>query len=118
MNRTVHKIDATNQTLGRLASRVAILLRGKQKVNFQPHIDNGDFVYIKNAQKMRFTGSKLEKKKYFHFSGYLGGMKEITLKKQLDKEPGFILKHAVKCMLPNNKLRAVAIKRLKFIKGE
>jgi large subunit ribosomal protein L13 len=114
MNRKSHLIDATNKTLGRLASEIAVLLRGKNQTDFAPHKDMGDLVIVKNVDKLKFSGRKLEQKKYYHHSGYLGGLKEITLKKLFEKNPAEVLKKAVYGMLPKNKLRAKMIKRLKF----
>lgn len=114
MKRQIHTIDATNKILGRLASEIAILLRGKQKPNFVPHKDMGDFVIVKNVDKIKITGKKIEKKKYFYHTGYLGGLKEIPLKKIFKENPAKVLKKAVYGMLPKNKLRAKQIKRLKF----
>jgi len=116
MRRQTHTIDAGGKVLGRLATQIAILLRGKHKPNFVPHKDMGDFVVVKNIAKIKLTGRKFEQKKYFHHSGYLGGLKEISLKKVFQSEPGKILKMAVLGMLPKNKLRAKTIKRLKIEK--
>jgi len=108
-------IDATDKSLGRLAAEVAVLLRGKNKSNFLPYKDSGDNVIIKNIGKMKFTGNKLEDKKYFHYTGYLGNLKEKKLKEYLVKSgPEEVLRTAVMGMLAKNKLRAQQIKRLKF----
>ena len=114
MERKTHTIDATGQVLGRLASQISILLRGKHKKIFQPNKDLGDFVIIKNIDKIRVTGKKMEKKKYYRHSGYLGGLKEISLQKLFAKNPAQVLKMAVLRMLPRNKLSKEQIKRLKF----
>jgi large subunit ribosomal protein L13 len=114
MERKTHKIDATGKVLGRLASEIAILLQGKHKPNFDPSKDMGDFVIVKNVDKMKITGKKLEQKKYYRHSGYLGHLKEIPLEKLLSKNPAEVLKKAVMKMLPKNKLRKKMIKRLKF----
>jgi large subunit ribosomal protein L13 len=114
MERKTHKIDATGKVLGRLASEIAILLQGKHKPNFDPSKDMGDFVVVKNVDKMKITGKKLEQKKYYRHSGYLGHLKEIPLEKLLSKNPAEVLKKAVMKMLPKNKLRKKMIKRLKF----
>jgi len=114
MERKTHKIDATGKVLGRLASEIAILLQGKHKPNFDPSKDMGDFVIVKNVDKMKITGKKLEQKKYYCHSGYLGHLKEIPLEKLLSKNPAEVLKKAVMKMLPKNKLRKKMIKRLKF----
>ena len=109
-----HTIDATEKVLGRLATEISILLRGKHKPDFVPNQDVGDFVVIKNADKIKFTGKKMEQKKYFRHTGYLGGLKEVPLKKLFAESPGQVLKKAVFGMLPKNKLRAKQIKRLKI----
>lgn len=116
MERKTHIIDATGKVLGRLASEIAILLRGKHKPDFVPYKDMGDFVVIKNADKIILSGKKTEQKKYYRHSGYLGGLREIPFKKYFEKDPSWILRRAVLGMLPKNKLRAKQIKRLKFEK--
>ena len=113
MKRDTHTIDATDQVLGRLATEIAILLRGKHKPNFVFNQDVGDFVVIKNADKIKLTGKKMENKLYYRHSGYLGHLKKIPLKKVFEKDPGEVLKRAVYGMLPKNKLRVEQIKRLK-----
>jgi large subunit ribosomal protein L13 len=108
-------VDATNKALGRLAVEVAILLRGKNKASFVAYKDVGDTVVVKNIDKMKFTGNKLENKKYHHFTGYLGNLRTKTLKEYLNKKgPKEVLRTAVMGMLTKNKLRAQQIKRLKF----
>ena len=114
MERKTHTIDATNQILGRLAVKVASLLRGKNKPNFLPYQDLGDFVIVKNVEKIKVTGKKLEQKMYYSFSGYLGSLKETPLKKMLKEKPDKVLREAVFGMLPKNKLRAKMMKRLKI----
>jgi large subunit ribosomal protein L13 len=114
MERKTHTIDAKNKSLGRLASKIAILLQGKHKENFDPSKDMGDFVIVKNVGKMKISGQKLEKKKYYRHSGYLGGLKEIKMKEIFKKNPEKILKIAVSGMLPKNRLRKKRLKRLKF----
>lgn len=113
MERNTHTIDATDQVLGRLATRIAMLLCGKHKPDFVPNKDMGDFVIVKNADKIKITGKKLEQKKYYRHSGFIGGLKEIPLKKVFEKNPGQVLKRAVFGMMPKNKLRAKQIQRLK-----
>lgn len=113
MNKETHIIDATDRPLGRLATEVAIFLRGKQKTDFVPYKDMGDFVIIKNTNKMKFSGKKREQKKYYRHSGYLGNLKEIPLEKIFQRDPGEVLTKAVWGMLPKNKLRKEQIKRLK-----
>lgn len=114
INKETHIIDATNKVLGRLAAEIAILLRGKHKKNFDPSKDMGDFVIVKNIEKIKITGKKIEKKKYYRHSGYLGGLKELPLKKLLKENPAEVLRKAVYGMLPKNRLRKKIIKRLKF----
>jgi large subunit ribosomal protein L13 len=108
-------VDADGKALGRLAAEVAVLLRGKNKPSFVPYKDVGDVVMVKNIDKMKFTGKKLENKNYFHFTGYLGNMKKATLKEFLIKKgPKEVLRKAVMGMLTKNTLRDKQIKRLKF----
>jgi large subunit ribosomal protein L13 len=114
MKRKTHIIDATGKVLGRLASQIAILLRGKHKPNFFPNKDMGDFVLVKNIKNLKITGKKMEEKKYFRHSGFLGGTKFIPLKKLFKEKPAEVLKRAVYGMLPKNKLRIKMIKRLKI----
>jgi len=116
IKRETHTIDATNKVLGRLAVEIAILLRGKKKTDFAPYKDMGDFVVVKNIEKLKFTGKKFEQKKYYH-SGYLGSLiKEIPLKTLFKENPAEVIKKAVFGMLPKNKLRSRIIKRLKVEK--
>jgi len=116
MKRETHTIDAKEKVLGRLATEIAVLLRGKNKSDFAPHKDIGDFVVVKNIDKIKITGKKMDQKKYYHHSGYLGGLKETPLKTLFKENPGEVLKRAVFGMLSNNKLRAKIIKRLKIEK--
>ena len=110
-------IDAENKSLGRVAVEVAISLRGKNKANFVPYKDMGDTVIVKNIDKMKYTGNKLENKNYFRFTGYLGNLKKVTLKEFLIKKgPKEVLRTAVMGMLTKNTLRPKQIKRLKFEK--
>jgi len=113
MERETHKIDATNKVLGRLASEIAVLLRGKNKPGFAPNKDIGDFVVVENADKIKLTGRKREQKKYYHHTGYLGNLKETPIEKVFKRDPGEVIKRAVFGMLPKNKLREDQIKRLK-----
>lgn len=104
-------VDATDLTLGRLASEVAQILKGKRKPQYSPHLDVGDFVIIVNASKIKVTGNKLEGKRYFHHSGFPGGLKEVSLQSLLAKRPERVIEHAVKGMLPKNTLgRAMGMK--------
>jgi large subunit ribosomal protein L13 len=112
ISRQLHKIDASDQTIGRLATQIAIILRGKQKTDYNPRIDNGDIVEVANIKKIKFTGKKFEQKKYFHYSGYPGGLKTKKISEIFSKDPGDILKRAVREMLPPNRLRNGMIKRL------
>ena len=112
IERKTHQLDATNQSVGRLASQIALLLRGKGKVNFSPQIDNGDFVNVTNIDKLKFTGKKKEQKIYYRHSHYPGGIKRIPIKKWLKESPGRILRNAVYKMLPKTRLREAMIKRL------
>ena len=114
----VYKIDATNKVLGRLASKIAILLQGKHKPNFVPYLNTGDKVIVTNTDKMKITGKKLKKKVYYRHSGYPGGLKKITLEELMKKDSREVLRKAVWGMLPKNKLRKQRIKNLKLYKGE
>ena len=97
-------VDATDMVLGRLASQVATVLRGKHKPTYTPHVDTGDYVIIVNADKVRMTGNKLANEKYYHHTGWLGGLKVKTAKDFLEKDPTGFVEHAVKGMLPHNTL--------------
>lgn len=110
-------VDATDVTLGRLASEVAQILKGKRKPQYTPHVDVGDFVIIVNASKIRVTGKKLDDKKYFRHTGFPGGLKEISLGDQLAKHPERVIEHAVKGMLPKNTLGRAMGMKLKVYAG-
>lgn len=112
MERNLHKIDAEGKAAGRLASEIAIILRGKNKPEYEPHLDCGDIVEVNNTGKLKFTGKKLEQKKYYHYSGYQGGMKERKLGEVFAKNPGEVLRRAVKQMLPDVKFRRSMMRRL------
>lgn len=112
IDRKIHSIDATDKILGRLASEIAVLLRGKHKVDFQPHEDRGDIVEVSNVDKIKLSGNKINQKKYYHHSGYPGGLKEEKLSDLMKDNPAKVLHTAVFHMLPTNKLRAEMIKRL------
>ncbi len=112
IGRKTHKIDANGIVLGRLATRIATLLRGKHKVSYQPHIDGGDFVVVANASQMKITGLKLEQKKYYHYSGYPGGMKVKQMGHLMEKNPSDVLRRAVCQMLPSTRLRKGMMNRL------
>ena len=104
IDRKWYVVDATDMTLGRLASEVAKVLRGKNKAIFTPHIDTGDYVIVINAEKIKVTGKKMDQKIYYHHSDYVGGMKETTLKEKLAKKPEEVIELAVKGMLPKGPL--------------
>jgi large subunit ribosomal protein L13 len=110
--RNLHKIDASNLAVGRLATKIATLLRGKNKPEFMPNIDIGDIVEVVNIDKLKFTGKKLEQKKYYRYSGYPGGLKETKISDLNKSNPAEILKRSVKQMLPATKLRDGMMKRL------
>jgi large subunit ribosomal protein L13 len=117
IEREWYVVDAEGQTLGRLASRVASVLRGKHKPNYSPAVDVGDHVIVVNAEKRRVTGRKLEQKKYYRHSGYPGGLRELTLADQLERHPTRAIKTAVKGMLPRNRLGRKMHKKLKVYAG-
>ena len=110
-------VDAQDQVLGRLATRVATILRGKNKPIFTNHVDTGDFVVIVNAEKIRLTGNKLDDKTYYSHSGYPGGIKGMTAREMLEKKPEQVIKIAVKGMLPKNRLGSKLISKLKVYAG-
>ena len=112
IDRKWYVVDAEGKTLGRLASEVAKVLRGKNKAIFTPHIDTGDYVIVVNAEKIKVTGKKLDQKIYYHHSEYVGGMKEMTLKEKLAKKPESVIELAVKGMLPKGPLGRSMIKKL------
>jgi len=107
-------IDARDKILGRLASEIAILLRGKHKPVFTPHMDAGDYVVVVNADKVLLTGDKLQKKMYYRHSGYVGGLREISAKEMLQKKPENLIRLAVKGMLPKNSLGRRQLTKLKI----
>lgn len=111
-------VDATGHTLGRLASEVANVLRGKNKPIYTPHEDTGDYVIIINAEKIKVTGKKMDQKIYYNHSDYVGGMKETTLKEMLAKKPTYVLEHAVKGMLPKGPLGRQMMSKLHVYAGE
>jgi large subunit ribosomal protein L13 len=110
-------VDATDQTLGRLATRIAEILRGKHKPIYTPHLDCGDYVIVVNAEKIHVTGRKLEQKMYYRHSGYPGGLKAISLGDQLQKRPERVIEAAVRGMLPKTKLGRKMFKKLKAYAG-
>ncbi len=117
IDRKWYVIDAEGQTLGRLASEVASILRGKHKAIYTPHVDTGDFVIVINAGKIQLTGNKLSDKMYRHYSGYPGGLKEINYATLLTKKPEKAIEAAVKGMLPHNRLGRAMYKKLKVYRG-
>ena len=110
-------VDAENKVLGRLASEIASRLRGKHKPTFSPFMDNGDFIIVTNAEKVQLTGNKLDDKKYYRHTGYMGGIKETSAKELLVKHPTDLIAIAVKGMLPKNKLGRAQLKKLKVYAG-
>ena len=117
VKRDWYVVDAQDLVLGRLASAIANVLRGKNKTIFTPSVDTGDFVIVVNAEKISLTGRKLADKIYYNHSGYTGGLKEITAGKLLEKRPADLIKRAVKGMLPKNKLSRHMLKKLKIYAG-
>ncbi len=117
-NRRWYVVDATDRTLGRLASQIASRLRGKHQPIFTPHADTGDFIIVINAEKIRLTGRKWQQKVYYRHSGYIGGLKSITAKKLREKKPENLVRHAVWGMLPKNRLGRKLYKKLKVYAGE
>lgn len=111
-------IDAKGKTLGRLATEIAKILRGKNKVIFSPHVDCGDFVIVINAGKIEVTGKKLDQKMYYRHSGYIGNLKVTNLGKLIKSSPDFIIRKAVKGMLPHNTLGKKLLRKLKVYSGE
>lgn len=110
-------VDAEGKTLGRLATQIADRLRGKGKAQFTPHVDTGDFVIVVNAEKIAVTGKKLDQKRYYAHSGFPGGLRERTLREQLDRQPTEVLRKAVKGMLPRNRLGRQQLTKLKIYAG-
>jgi large subunit ribosomal protein L13 len=117
IERNWYVVDAEGQNLGRLAVRIADTLRGKNKPQFTPHVDTGDFVVVINASKVAVTGKKLDDKLYFRHSGFPGGLRSRTLREELERRPTEVLRRAVKGMLPRNRLGRVQIRKLKIYAG-
>ena len=117
INNNWYEIDASNAVVGRLASVISKIIRGKNKTTYTPHMDNGDFVIVKNIEKIKFTGKKFQNKKYFKHTGYPGGIKETTPEKLFLKKPGEALKLAVKRMLPGGPLAKKQLTKLKIYTG-
>ncbi len=118
IKRETHVIDASGKILGRLATEIATFLMGKNKPSFVPYLDTGDFVIVTNASKIKLTGKKMQNKKYTRHSGYPGGLRVETFDKMIVRKPEFVIEHAVKGMLPGNKLGKAMIKKLKVFKGD
>jgi len=117
VKRTWYVVDGTNQTVGRMCSRIAAVLRGKNKASYTPHVDTGDFIIVINADKVTFTGNKLEEKEYDHFTGYPGGLKVEIAKNLLARRPEMIVERGVKGMLPKNRLGRKMFKKLFLYAG-
>jgi large subunit ribosomal protein L13 len=118
IKREWYVVDAQGKTLGRLASEIAKILRGKHKPIYVPHLDCGDYVIVVNAEKVRVTGKKLDQKFYYRHSGYPGGLTSITLRNQIQKHPARVMEAAVRGMLPKNRLGRAMIKKLKVYAGD
>jgi large subunit ribosomal protein L13 len=117
IEREWYVVDAEGQTLGRLASEIAKILKGKHKPIYAPHLDTGDFVVVINAEKVHVTGRKMDQKTYYRYSGYPGGLTAITLRDQLKKHPTRVIRSAVKGMLPHNRLGRAMMSKLKVYAG-
>ena len=118
IKRKWYVVDAADKILGRLATEVAVKLRGKDKPTFTPHVDCGDFIIIINAEKIKVKGgNKLEDKKYYRHSGYVGNLKVTSLKKMLEKKPEFVIRNAVRGMIPHNILGRIVLRKLKVYSG-
>ena len=117
VRRDWYVVDASGKTLGRLATQLAMRLRGKHKPEYTPHVDTGDYIVVINADKVRVTGNKLADKVYYHHTGYIGSMKSITLGKMMDKHPTRAIEIAVKGMLPKNPLGRSMFQKLKVYAG-
>ncbi|MDY0018370.1 MAG: 50S ribosomal protein L13 [Anaerolineae bacterium] len=117
VQRNWYVVDATDKTLGRMATEIAHILRGKNKPEYTPHIDVGDFVIVVNADKVKVTGRKLDQKYYYRYSGYPGGMKSVTLRRQLEIHPDRVINAAVKGMLPRGPLGRQMFRKLKVYAG-
>jgi len=118
IERKWYVVDAAGQVLGRFAAEIAKKLRGKDKPTFSPHLDCGDFIIVINAEKIRVKGgNKLQDKKYYRHSGYIGNIKETSLEKMLEKDPEFVVRNAVRGMIPHNVLGRMVLRKLKVYKG-
>lgn len=110
-------VDCNEQVLGRIATQIAHRLRGKHKPEFAPHMDNGDFIVVVNCEKIKVTGAKMAQKKYYSHSGYVGGLREMTLARKLETRPADVITAAVRGMLPKNRLGRALLKKLKVYAG-
>lgn len=117
INREWFVVDAEDRILGRLATQIAHRLRGKHKPEFAPHVDNGDFIVVVNCEKIKVTGNKLADKKYYRYTGYMGGLRETNLALMLEKKPEEVIRKAVQGMLPKNRLGVAMLKKLKIYVG-
>ncbi|HEX5250495.1 MAG TPA: 50S ribosomal protein L13 [Gaiellales bacterium] len=117
IERSWYVVDAESKTLGRLATQIADVLRGKGKPAYTAHVDTGDFVIVVNAEKIHVTGQKLDQKVYYRHSGYPGGLRTRTLREQLERRPEEVIRKAVRGMLPKNRLAAAQLKKLKVYAG-
>ena len=117
VRRDWYVVDATNKTLGRLSTEIALRLRGKHKPEYTPHVDTGDYIVVVNAEKVRVTGNKLEDKIYHHHTGYIGNLKSVPLKKMLDEHPERVIEKAVKGMLPRGPLGRQMYSKLRVFAG-
>ncbi|HRL11316.1 MAG TPA: 50S ribosomal protein L13 [Aggregatilineales bacterium] len=117
INREWWVVDAEGQTLGRLATQIATVLRGKNKPTYSPHLDAGDFVVVVNCEKVAVTGNRMEDKKYYRHSGYFGGLTEVSLRDQLVRKPEAVLREAVRGMLPKGPLGRAQLAKLKIYAG-
>ena len=117
VERQWYVIDAENQVLGRLASQIAAMLRGKHKATFTPHVDTGDYIIVVNAEKIVLTGKKMDDKIYRHHTGYPGGLKEATARRMIARKPEFVIKEAVRGMLPKGPLGYAMLKKLHVYAG-
>ncbi len=118
IERQWYVVDAEGQTLGRLASEIAKVLKGKHKPIYSPHLDTGDCIIVINAEKIHVTGRKMDQKVYYRHSGYPGGLKSVTLREQLEKHPTRVVRSAVKGMLPHNRLGRAMLRKLKVYAGD
>ena len=117
VERSWYVVDAENMVLGRLSSQVAAILRGKHKPTYTPHVDTGDHVIIVNAAKVRLTGRKLDQKKYYHHTGYPGGLKETTYRRLLETKPEFAVYESIRRMMPNGPLGRQMLKKVRIYAG-